>query len=113
MEVSKENLEFLKSLLEAKRYSRKNLLRAAKSREIKFLREIAFNISKNSVKIKPAVAKRIISGKYRKYIRLAGETKGSLESKRKIFLSHAGMLDHIIPATLTHVKKNFREVTLS
>ena len=97
--------DFLKLLAKAGKKKRKSLLKKATHKEIQSLYEIALNVKNNTVRLKPCVARKIVRGRYRPYIRAAADKKNNLEARRKIFLQHGGFLQLIIPAALLYLKE--------
>jgi hypothetical protein len=97
--------DFLKSLSNAapKSYKRRLLISLASPKQIKTLQEVVHNVVKKNVPLSPCQIKRLVKGNYKKSILAAANKKGSVETKRKVFLQKGGFLQYILPAALTYL----------
>lgn len=97
--------DFLKSLSHAaqKPYKRRLLISLATPKQIKTLQEVVHNVVKKNVPLSPCQVKKLVQGNYKKSILSAANKKGSVESKRKVFLQKGGFLQYILPAALTYL----------
>jgi hypothetical protein len=99
-EIISRNKKFLRTLSKAKcPKTRKRLLSHATPQQIRALQEIAYNARSREFPLKQTDIKKIIKGRYRAPIYEAGK-KGSLKSKRELFIQHGGFLQYLIPVAL-------------
>lgn len=94
-----ENQDFLTNLAHATRYSRNRMIALASANQIRAIQEIALNLVNRNITVKKKDFLQITKGRHKKYI-TAAASKGSVESKRKLFIQRSGMLQYIIPAAL-------------
>lgn len=95
--------DFLKSLSKTKAGKRRLLVALASPQQIKALQEVTHNVIKKNVPLSQCQVRSLIRGKYKKSLLEAGNRKGSIESKRKIFLQRGGFLPFILPAALAYL----------
>jgi len=102
-----EQKDFLKSLAAKSKYynKRRFLIAEATPKQIKALQEISHNVSKAIVPLSNCQTEKLRRGRYKKFIVAAGSKKGSLESKRKIFVQRGGFLQYILPAALLYLQQ--------
>ncbi len=97
-----DNQDFLTALAYASRYKQNRMISLASSSQIRAIQEIALNCVENNIPFPNKDKSMVIKGRYLKYIKKAG-SKGSVDSKRKLFIQRSGMLEYIIPAALKYL----------
>ncbi len=104
-----ENIDFLKSVAQAKRRKRQLLLALATRKQIQAIQEIANNIVNKNLPIPQHKVNAVLKGNYKKCIAAVGSSKGCVENKRKLLVQRGGFLPHVLPTAIKFVQ-NGKEI---
>ena len=102
MELMKEQRYFLKLFEETTPAQRKSLLLAITRPQIRALSQIAHNVIKFTIRLKPEEKKKL--RRYRRVLHLLGDKKAGFDVKRRAIVDKAKLIYELTRLALTYLE---------